>query len=312
MNQQSHKFDVAVIIVTYNSADEIERCLRSVIDERSHLSQEIIVVDNLSQDSTVSIIKNQFPQVTLIEPGQNLGFAAGVNLGVSASNAEFVLLFNPDAVIRDHAVDVITAFAKENPRYGLYGGRAVDEDGHMDPSSCWGAPSLWSLFLFATGLTTLLPRHAFFNPESLADWNRDSVKEVGIITGCFLLSKRQVWDELGGLDERYFMYGEDADLAIRARKIGYSPVICPDAVFVHEGGKSSETPVEKTLLLFRGKASLVRIQWDGITRRLGLLFLAAGTGLRAIIANISHCSRRSHSKRWPTVWKQRQEWLQGY
>lgn len=305
--------DVAIIIVTYNSEDEISACLESVLQERKSITQQVIVIDNESSDGTVEIVKQKFPEVELVQPGKNLGFAAGVNLGVGLSDAEFVLLFNPDAVVRDHAVDKVVEFARANPKYGLYGGRALDEEGKMDPSSCWGAPSLWSLLMFATGLSTFAPRNSLLDPESLGGWQRDTVREVGIITGCFLLAARDVWDELKGFDERYFMYGEDADLAIRARKAGYAPVVFPGAEFIHEGGKSSDTPVSKTLLLFKGKASLVRIQWTGFKRQLGLLLLALGTGLRAMLANFSTLTgARKAADRWPTVWSKRDEWLPGY
>ena len=313
MKTANEKYDVSIIIVTYNSADEIETCLNSVYDERKAITQEVIVIDNLSSDNTVAIIKEKFPQVRLIEPGENLGFAAGVNLGASLANSEFILLFNPDAEVRNHAIDTVVDFARKKPQHGLYGGRSIDLKGQLDPGSCWGAPSLWSLFLFATGLTTLMPRHPIFDPESIGEWQRDTEREVGIITGCFLLAKLDIWKELEGFDERYFMYGEDADLAIRARKLGYSPVICPDAEFIHEGGKSSDTPVEKTLLLYRGKASLVRIQWSGLKQKLGLLFLAWGTGLRALMgAFMKSRAELSHSKRWKRVWRERRTWLQGY
>ncbi len=301
--------DVAVIIVTYNSEDEIAACLESVAADTQEVDLQIVIVDNGSRDGTVRSIRERFPEVDLYEPGSNLGFAAGVNYGVKRSNAEFVLLFNPDATVRPNAIDKVVNFARENPKYGLYGGRSYNEQGEVDPSSCWGAPSLWSLFLFATGLTTLFPRNGFFDPESLGNWKRDSVREVGIITGCFLLAPRTVWDGLGGLDERFFMYGEDADLAIRARLAGYAPVIYPEAGFIHEGGKSSDTPASKTLLLFKGKATLVRFHWRGLRRRVGLLFLAMGSGLRALLAKLS---RRGAVDRWPTVWEKRDQWLQGY
>jgi GT2 family glycosyltransferase len=277
------------------------------------VNQQVIVVDNDSKDGTVDLIRREFPDVELVLPGENLGFAKGVNLGASHADAEFVLLLNPDTVIVDHAVDVIVDFARAHPSHGLYGGRTLKPDGSLEPSSCWGAPTLWSMALFALGITTLAPRNRWLDPESLGNWQRDSVREVGVITGCFLLAPVTVWKQLGGLDERYFMYGEDADLAIRARRAGFRPVICPDAKLVHEVGKSSETPVHKTLLLYRGKASLVRTHWSGPGRWFGLLLLATGTGLRAALSGFGSMFRGgTATNRWQTVWKRRREWLCGY
>ncbi len=307
------KADVAIIIVSYNSAEFIASCLESVISSRREVRQQLIVVDNDSRDGTVELIRSRFPEVELIVPGRNLGFSAGVNLGAKHADSDFVLLLNPDTVILHHAVDTIVGFARQHPGHGLYGGRTLRPDGTLEPSSCWGEPSLWSMAMFGFGLTTLAPRNRWLDPESLGDWQRDSVREVGVITGCFLLAPKSVWDELGGMDERYFMYGEDVDFAMRARRLGYRPVICPDAELVHEVGQCSETPVHKTMLLYRGKASLVRTHWRGPAKCLGLFFLAAGTGLRAALsAVLKRPENGDAAGRWQTLWREKATWLQGY
>ncbi|HEX2099655.1 MAG TPA: glycosyltransferase family 2 protein [Candidatus Synoicihabitans sp.] len=305
--------DVAIIIVSYNSERQLGDCLTSVFAQCTRVTQEVIVLDNNSTDGTVALVQSEFPQVKLITPGRNLGFAAGVNLAVQHTDAEFVLLLNPDTVLLDHATDVILEFARAHPQYGLYGGRTLREDGSLEPSSCWGLPSLWSLTCFASGLTSLAPRNRWLDPESLGTWPRDTVREVGIVTGCFLLMPRAHWQTLGGFDERYFMYGEDADLAIRARAAGLRPVICPDARLVHEVGQSSATPAAKMQLLYRGKASLVRTHWRGWRQRLGLVLLATGVGLRALAsATVGRLTSHPSTGRWETVWRSRHVWLQGY
>lgn len=305
--------EVAVIIVTYNSERQIDACLESVIAERRHVTQEIIVLDNNSSDRTVPHVRERFPSVKVITPGRNLGFAAGVNFAAKQTDADFVLLLNPDTVILDHAIDVIVDFARAHPSYGLYGGRTLKPDGTLEPSSCWGLPSLWSMALFAFGLTTLAPRNRWLDPESLGNWQRDTVREVGVITGCFLLARRSSWEQLGGFDERYFMYGEDADLAVRAHAAGFRPVICPDARLIHEVGQSSSTPASKMLLLYRGKASLVRTHWRGPRQQAALAFLALGVGLRALLSVVSSTLKhRTSVGRWESVWKARHQWIQGY
>lgn len=307
------KADVAIIIISYNSADFIGVCLESVILGRKEVRQQIIVVDNDSRDNTVKVIRERFPEVELIVPGKNLGFAAGVNLGAKHADAEFVLLLNPDTVILDHAVDTIVDFARKNPCHGLYGGRTLQPDGSLEPSSCWGQPTLWSMAMFGFGLTTLAQGNRWLDPESIGGWQRDSVREVGVITGCFLLAPKTVWDELGGMDERYFMYGEDVDFSMRAKKLGYRPVICPEAELVHEVGLCSETPIHKTMLLYRGKASLVRSHWNGPAKWLGLFFLAGGTGLRAMLSLVLKGDSGSDAAgRWRTLWRERSTWLHGY
>jgi N-acetylglucosaminyl-diphospho-decaprenol L-rhamnosyltransferase len=301
--------DVAIVIVAYNSGAFIGECLQSVFDSCSHVRPQVIVVDNASKDDGATLIRSRFPEVMLLEPGRNLGFAAGVNLGVRYADAEFVLLLNPDTVVRPYAIDEIVDFARQHPGHGLYGGRTLRPDNTLEPSSCWGEPTLWSMAMFALGVTTMFPRNRWLDPESLGSWQRDSVREVGVISGCFLLAPKAVWEELGGLDERYFMYGEDVDLAIRARALGYRPVVCPTAELVHEVGQCTDTPVHKSLMLYRGKASLVRTHWRGPAQWLGLFLLAAGTGVRAALARVS---TRAGVDRWQMLWRERAAWLKGY
>ncbi|HYG22154.1 MAG TPA: glycosyltransferase family 2 protein [Verrucomicrobiae bacterium] len=300
--------DVSVIIVTYNSEKQIVACLESVFAQCQNITQEVIVLDNSPADGTAKIVQNRFPQVKLILPGKNLGFAAGVNEACRHATGEFVLLLNPDTIILRNAIGVVVEFARANPSYGIYGGRTLKEDGSLERSSCWGLPSLWSLATFAVGLSAIAPRSAFFHPEGLGQWKRDTVREVGVITGCFLLAPLTVWRKLNGLDERFFMYGEDTDLAMRARKSGFRPVICPAAELVHEVGQSSSTPLHKALLLYRGKACYVRTHWSGIRQQAGLWMLQLGVGLRSLAAAML----RKPDSTWCALWKKRGEWLAGY
>lgn len=302
------KPDVAVIIVTYNSADQIEACLSTLLAQRATITQEVIVVDNDSQDETVSIIKEKFPDVRLFTPGENLGFAKAVNFAAQQTEAEYVLLLNPDTEVLDNAVDKVHAFAQQNPRYGLYGGRTLKEDGKtLERSSCWGQPTPWSLFLFATGLSTIFRHNTFFDPESLGKWERDSVREVGVITGCFLLASKDAWEKIGGFDEHFWLYGEDVDLAISARKAGFYPVITPDAVTIHEVGQSS-TSAQKMIWLHRGKVSLIKKHWSGLPRSLSLLFIKTGVFIRSLLYQATGKS----DNQWVQGWKRRSEWIHGH
>jgi N-acetylglucosaminyl-diphospho-decaprenol L-rhamnosyltransferase len=135
---------------------------------------------------------------------------------------------------------------------------------------------------------------------------------VGVISGCFLLAETELWRKLGGFDERYFMYGEDADLARRAIAMGHYPLLCPNACLLHEWGRSSGTPVHKALLLFRGKASLVRAHWQGAARHIALLFLVTGVGLRYLLTMPFSAGRSGAHERWSALWRARWEWIRGY
>lgn len=304
--------DVAVLIVSYNTADVLRECLESLYKQRGKLNQQVVVVDNGSTDGSLDMISSHFPDVELIDAHENLGFACGVNLAATRANAEFVLLLNPDTVVLDHAVERLVSFARLHPGHGLYGGRAVRRDGSLERSSCWALPTVWSMTCFALCLTTLLRNSRWFDPEAMPDWHRDTVRQVGIVTGCFLLVPQDSWQELGGFDERYFMYGEDADLAFRAHGAGYRPIICPDACIIHDVGTASASRADKLLLLFQGKATVLRDHFAGWRQRLVLVELLAGVGLRTLLARLGPGSRRPEGEAWAVVWAKRRTWLKGY
>jgi GT2 family glycosyltransferase len=264
---------------------------------------EVVVLDNASGDGTAEMVAADFPEVRLLALDENLGFAAGCNRAAEAATGEYVLLLNPDTVVHPGALDELVRFARENPQHGLYGGRTLDPDGTVNPGSCWDQPSLWSLVCFATMLSTAFKGSRFFDPEAIGGWKRDTVREVGIVTGCLLLAPREVWRELGGFDTRFFLYGEDADLGARAWAAGYRPAITPDAVITHEIGVSSASRPDKLVLLFRGKTTLLRKHWSPLRRTLGLGLLLAGVGIRALLARKSA---------WPAVWVARGSWIDGY
>lgn len=311
---ESERTDVAVVIITYNSENEIQDCLEAVQRERLKVNQRIVVLDNQSSDGTVNLIKTKFPEVQLILPKENLGFARGVNRAIRESQSEFILLLNPDTIVKKHAIDKIIDFAKANPNHGLYGGRTLTPEGNLEPSSCWGLPTLWSTAMFAFGLSTILKQNSLFDPESLGKWKRDTIKEVGVITGCFLLAKRSFWqNKLNGFDERFFMYGEDQDLAMRTHALGCKPIICPSAELIHEVGKSSKTPTHKMMLLYKGKACLIRTHWSGLRKTLGIKLLLLGIGLRAMPALIKNFNKKDYlPERYHYLWKNRKEWILGY
>ena len=298
--------DVSILIVTYRCRDAARACLASLA--ASPEEHEIVVLDNASGDGTVEMVRAEFPRVRLIASEENLGFALGCNRAAEEARGEYLLLLNPDTVVHEDAVENLLAFARAHPEHGLYGGRTLDPDGSVNPGSCWGAPTLWSLFCFATLLSSAFKRTRLFDPESLGGWKRDTVREVDIVTGCLLLAPRTLWQELGGFDTRFFMYGEDADLSLRAAALGYRPAITPDAVVTHEIGVSSSTREDKLMLLFRGKATLLRKHWRGVRLRLGLGLLTTGLGVRSLLSR----GRGGQPSPWTQVWRNRRDWLAGY
>ena len=298
--------NASVLIVTFRNPDLTAACLRSVLAETDGPS-EVIVVDNASDDGTPDMVARDFPEVRLIRSPENLGFARANNLAAREARGEQLILLNPDTVVHDHALDRLVRFSRERQRPGLTGGRTLRPSGELDPSSCWGTMSLWSLTCFATGLSTLARRSAWLDPESLGRWQRDSVREVGVVTGCLLAVPRRVWDQLGGFDERFFMYGEDADLSIRAAAAGYTPMITPEATITHVVGASSSNKAAKAERVLQSKVTLVRKHWKGPKRRFGLLLLTAGAGARALGSRLL-----GRGATWVEVWAARDRWQRGF
>lgn len=311
--------DVSVLIVSYRCREEVLECLASIAQGARQTTVETIVLDNASADGTVEAIRAQFPEVTLIAEDSNLGFAAGVNRASEEAHGDFLLLLNPDTTVHPDAIDNLVVFARSHPQHGLVGGRTVNPDGSTHPGSCWGKPTLWSTFCFATMLSTLFKRSALFDPESLGRWERDSIREVDVITGCLLLVPTTLWRELGGFDRRFFMYGEDVDLALRARAAGYRPAITPDAVITHAIGISSSSRPEKFHLVLQAKITIMEKYWSSSRTAIGKALLIMGVGTRALMATAAGRSRGGPGGEggagpdtWRVLWRTRTQWLQGF
>lgn len=298
---------VSVIIVNFNTKDRTLECLRSLMDQRI-AGLDVVLVDNGSVDGSAEAIRAAWPAVTVIEAQENLGFARGVNRGVAASDGEYVLLLNPDTTVLPGSLESLVQFAVEHPSHGVYGGRTLRPDGRLDPSSCWGSPTLWSLFCFATGLSTILKGSRVFDPESLGGWQRDTVREVAIVTGCLLLVRRDDWQRIGGMDELFFLYGEDAEFSLRAARMGLRPAIVPSATIIHDVGTSTASGGQKVCMVMAGKVTLAHRQRRPMTARLAVAMLLIGTGLRAALENVP----RSRGTMWSTVWSRRDDWRGGY
>ena len=304
--------EVTVVIVTHNGPDWVDRCLQALlVDARPVVSTEVVVVDSASDAPTREVLARWAAR----EPGQlrvelsdeNIGFARGCNLGAALGTGRRVLLLNPDAVVQPGTVDALVAALDADPGAGIMGGRTVRPDGVLDPSSCWGAPTLWSWTCFATGLSTAFKGSRILDPESLGRWQRDTHRRVPVVTGCLLMTARETWERLGGLDTDYFMYGEDADLSLRAAALGLRPAITPDAVAVHAVGASSSRKAHKVRLLMTGKATLARKRWPGWKARVGVALLLAGTALRAAGERV----RRSADPVWSPLVADR-SWAAGW
>jgi GT2 family glycosyltransferase len=307
---------LSIIIISYNTRDMTLACLASVYDQTT-CDFEVIVVDNASTDGSAEAIRNNFPQVTLLAEPMNHGFAAAHDIAVSRCCAPWLLLLNPDTVVLDGALDRLLAFSRRRPGAGIWGGRTVYADGSLNLYSCWRQMTLWSLSGRLLGLTALFPASELFNPETYGTWPRDSEREVDIVTGCLFLISRTLWDRLGGFDPVFVMYGEEADLCLRAHKLGLRPAITPDATILHYGGASERVQSDKMVRLLRAKAELIKRHFPPASRSLGLLLLmlwplSRFTALWSAARLSGRPRLAERTAVWREVWARRSEWRGGF
>lgn len=303
---------VSILLVSFNTREMSLACLKSIYDETKEVTFEILVVDNASSDGSVTAISESFPQLRLHVSETNLGFAAANNLvAVESPNGKYLLLLNPDTVVLNGAIDTLVYFAEEHREADIFGGRTLFGNGDLNPSSCWREPSLWGFLSRALSLDVIFPNSGFFNYDSYGGWARDSVAEVDIVSGCFLLIRRELWERLGGFDPDFFMYAEDWDLCMRARRAGSRCLLCPDAEIIHYGGASEPALRGKMLRLLRSKAQLCSKHWNPGAAWLAIRLLdlwvltrVVGYGVGAILTK----TKRAQYECWLGVWAERREW----
>lgn len=306
---------VDIILVSYNTAEYTVRAIQSVFEQTRQTKVNLIVVDNDSTDNSVERIRNEFPDITLIESGANLGFAGGVNLGAKQGEAEYVLLLNPDTVILEGAIDKLVNFAETHPQSGVWGGVTLNNDLSLNPNNARARISFSTLLFSATGLSKVFRNSCFFNHDNYGCWDRKSERDVDVITGCFFLTPRSLWQQLGGLDESFFMYAEEADYCIRAIELGHQPRVTPEAKIIHHGGVSEANLSGKMIKLLKGKAHFIakhESPWkQAIYKGLLLAHVFNKYVSSSLLAMISK-DKQAVRNEWRTIFQQRRSWLEGY
>jgi len=305
--------DVSVLIISYNTKDLTIACLESLYAETALARFEVIVVDNASSDGSARAIGERFPDVRLVEPGANLGFAKANNLAAKSARGRYLLLLNPDTVVLQGAVDTLVAFAEELKAPAIVGGRTLHTDGTLNHASCWGRPTLWSTLCYAFGLSVLGRYHVLFDPETMRTWKRDSVREVDIISGCLLLIPRTLWDALGGFDPAFDMYAEDFDLCLRARDMGVRCVLCPEGEIIHYGSASECVKADQLVRQMKAKTRLMRKHWGRLSSALGGVLLRMRVATRGYVGVIPFAAnerRTGAAQAWREAWRRRREWLE--
>ncbi|MBZ0277321.1 MAG: glycosyltransferase family 2 protein [Anaerolineae bacterium] len=231
--------DLSIIIVSWNVADLLAACLKSILAAPVNgLTPEIIVVDSASTDASVSLVQEQYPQVTLLAQRENLGFTRCNNIGLQTATGRYVMLLNPDTEVIGDALAQMVAYLDANPTVGIVGPHTLNTDGTTQ-STRRRFPTLATAFFESTWLQAFAPK-SLLNRYYVADAPDDTVVDVGWVQGSALMARREVYAQIGGLDEGYVMYSEEMDWCKRAKDAGWRVVYLGTAHITHHGGKSTD------------------------------------------------------------------------
>lgn len=250
MSSTPYKYKLSVVIVNYNVQFFLEQCLNSVRIAAQQIPTEVFVVDNISVDESVSMVREKFPEVKLIANQENVGFSRANNQAIREAQGEYVLLLNPDTVVEEDCFKKVVNFMDQNPDSGGLGVKMVDGKGRFLPESKRALPSpsvaFWKIF----GFSNLFPKSKIFGRYHLGHLDKDQTHEVEILSGAFMLMRHETLDKVGLLDENFFMYGEDIDLSYRIILGGYKNYYFSGTSIIHYKGESTKKSSVNYVLVF--------------------------------------------------------------
>lgn len=242
--------DVSILILNYKTCELTINAIRSVYRSNTSYRYEIILVDNHSADGSVERFKEEFPEIPLIANCENVGFAKANNQAMDAARGRYVLLLNSDTVIQPDTLDIMVHFMDNNPQIGASGCKIVLPDGSLDKACRRGFPTPSASFYYAFGFSKLFPRSPRFNQYQLSYLDPDEAYPVDCLVGAFMLVRREVVEQVGKLDEEFFMYGEDIDWCYRIKQAGWDIWYYPKTFIVHYKGASSRRRPVKIIYEF--------------------------------------------------------------
>ena len=253
--------DLSIVIVNWNTRHVIVECLESVLANLGGLAAEIIVIDNASTDDSARVIVERFPQVRLIANIANRGFAAANNQGMHIARGRYVLLLNPDTVVLDDVFEKAIAYAQRHPDVGVVGCQVM-ESAETIQRTCFRFPSPLNTLMWVSGALAWFPKSRIAGRAAYGPWTRLNEREVDVVSGMFMLVRRQAIEQVGLMDEAYFVFAEEADWCYRFRSAGWRCVFAPVGRIMHVDGGSKSTEqasvkmyveIQKSLLLFHRK-----------------------------------------------------------
>lgn len=228
--------DVSVLVVNYNTRHLIDRMMTSLTAAAGNLRLQMIVVDNNSKDGSVALLAAHYPDVEVIRSEINLGFGRANNLALTKAQGRYILLLNTDAFVGPDALAQTVSFMDQHPKCGVLGTKLVGEDGSLQPC-CRYFPTPWNSFVLRLGLQRLFPRTRMIDDM---DWDHASTRACDWVPGCYYLVRREVIEQVGLFDPRFFLYSEEVDHCRRVRRAGWDVIFYPHVSVIHLGGESAK------------------------------------------------------------------------
>jgi len=287
-------FQLSVIIVNYNVRHFLEQALRSVQKASEGLSIETWVVDNNSQDQSIEMLHQQFPEVNLIHNQHNPGFAVANNQAIQKARGQYILLLNPDTVVQEDTFQRCLAFMEDHPKAGGLGIKMLDGSGAFLPESKRGFPKPLVAFCKAFGLSSLFPKSRIFNQYHLGFLSPEANHRVEVLSGAFMLMRKSVLDEIGLLDEAFFMYGEDIDLSYRIVQAGYENYYFSESKIIHYKGESTKKgSLNYVRVFYQAMIIFTRKHFQSEQARFFIFLLKIAIYFRAFLSLVSNLAKRS-------------------
>ncbi len=239
-----NKPQVSIIIISYNVRDYLAQCLHSLQELVTTIPFDVWVVDNHSTDDSISILAENYPHCHFIQNAENIGFAAANNLGIHHSQGQYLWLLNPDTLVHQNALDPLVHFLDSNPSYAACGSKLINPDGSLQPSA-FPFPTVTNETYRLFHLEKLFPTH-FYHVDA---WGSASPRDVAVNQGASLMLRRAALEQIGLLDEQFFMYTEEVDLCYRLFQAGWKNAWVPASIVTHFGGQS--TRQDKTAMFLQ-------------------------------------------------------------
>ncbi|NRF96237.1 glycosyltransferase family 2 protein [Paenibacillus frigoriresistens] len=260
--------DLSIIIVNFKTRDLTLACLQSVFSSATSYTYEVILIDNASNDGIIPVTTEQFPQVICIANTDNVGFSKANNQGIRIAKGRYVLLLNSDTIVQPDTLDIMLRFMDENPTVGASGCKIVLPDGSLDRACKRGFPTPSASFYYAFGFSKLFPKTPRFNQYQLGYLSPNEAYPIDSLVGAFMLIRREAIEQVGMLDEEFFMYGEDIDWCYRIKEAGWVNYYYPRTQIVHHKGASSRRKpfkiiyeFHRAMILFHNKHYRKKYSW---------------------------------------------------